>query len=330
MLSHAHEHHFPHSPLSALSGVWFTMPTIATRPAYYIDGEVRPPFRGLWVKFIRAHLFVPTLSCYLLLCFARLPHQLYNNSLSIVIFIGLRIFITLMFSGSIIYSDWLHNLDTIHDGTCNTPTLELSILRWDMWFIGGIIFSEQVFIGMSAPSNEIRDIILFNQWNAVECLIITSAIFFLFLSMLLSQISLKKVLTKNTEERKARGLGKALLKHDGMAYKGAKLCLTLQFFSCFITCYVTNNWLNSYSNVIVQLIGFTCFLFKDKSRPEEEGSGSNNKRKKSIEYWPIVLRPLVRLLKIEDVGGHEIMHVSTHSSWCIFIVSDLWVAWYGG
>ena len=310
------------------------MSTIAARPAYYIDGEIRPRLRGVSVKFIRAHLLVPTLSCYLLLCLARLPHQLYNNSLSIVMFICLRLFITLMFSGSIIYSDWLHNLDTIHDGTCNTPTMELSILRWDMWFIGGIIFSEQAFIGMSAPSNEMRDKIYFNQWNAVECLIITSAIFFLFLSMLLSQISLKKslkkVLTKNTKERTTRGLGKALLKYDGMAYKGAKLCLTLQFFTCFITCYITKNWLNSYANVIVQLVGFTCFLFKNKSRPEQEGSGSNNKRKKSIEYWPIVLRPLVRLLKIEDVGGHEIMHVSTHSSWCIFMVSDLWVAWYGG
>jgi hypothetical protein len=283
------------------------------RPKYFVDGEPRPPLRGAQAKYLRENLMVPILLTYFVLCMYQFPITF--NFQNVFIYFFLRVCIIISFYGSIVYSDWLHNLDKLHDGALNTPSIELSVLRWDMWFVSMIMFFKSTYIVLSCPSSELLDTVIYDdfgpEFTTRECLVGSSFLCSIFIAIALSNVKLKPTVKEPIEIH-----GSILLLHEGKAFHVAKLFLALQFFNFYTTCYLTNNWLNSWYGCSFQLFGFACFIFKSKK--------SLDKDAKSIDYWrPTFIRPIIQCLNIEDAGAHEIFHIFTHGTWLFFMLTDL-------
>jgi hypothetical protein len=313
------------------------------RSPYFVDGELRPYLRGAEAAWLRSSGFLATIFC---IYFAIATYHLAEDITTIndfYIYVLLRCYVVGSFYGSIVYTDWLHNLDIKHDGTLNTASIELYILRWDMWFVGSIMFSVGSYIRLTAPSSShsasvgaIVDVDIDIDFDAMltndndndndseQLLVFIQLILFALSSYFLYNVRLDRIMDERewsnvSAERLARGKGTAVLRNKN--YNIAKIFLGLQFFACSYTAYIKHGWLNSYVIVSLQSVGFVFFLLKTRVGSLGGNDGEQQEQIYSESYPGV--RFLVKFFKFEEIGGHEFFHVLTHLSWVVFLVGDV-------
>jgi hypothetical protein len=280
------------------------------RAAYFVDGEVRPKLRGMQAKWLHeSHFFGCIFIVYFLFSAFHLNDQV-RNAYDLIIFVGLRLLVVISCYGSVVYSNWLHNLDIIRDGTCNTAEYELDVLRWDVWFISGVIFSMSTFILMTSPSTQELEAVVGDGWLAKDTMVLVSGLMLVFSGGFLYRVRVERIFSEEEWVKLPSGeqQGRVILVGRGVFLVLGKLCLLLQLFIAIYTSYATNGWLHSYKLVSVTVFGFLVYAFKSKPTTSTASTTTSF---------------------FHEIGGHEVFHVCIHSSWMMFLLSDMLMTFSG-